>query len=66
MPARVARAVRGEIRLQQSELHQIELGAAAADAFELARYRFECRDRRGEIAQLESRKAARHRWNHRS
>jgi hypothetical protein len=38
-PARVVEAVRTKIGLQQRELHQIELGAAA-DAFEFAGNRF--------------------------
>ena len=62
-PARIVRAVRAEIGPQQRELHEVELRAAAADAFEFAGNRFERVDRRGEIAPLESGEAARHRRN---
>ena len=57
----IVQAVRAAIGLQQRELHKIELGAAAADAFEFAGSRFKRVDRGGEISPLESGEAARHR-----
>jgi hypothetical protein len=53
-PARIVRAVRAEIGLQQRELHQVELGAATADAFQFAGNRFKRVDRGGEISTFES------------
>src|SRR6516165_2818792 len=60
--ARIVRAVRAEIGLQQRELHQVELCAATADAFELAGNRLKRVDRGGEISPFESGEGARHRW----
>ena len=60
---RIGLAVRAEIGLQQSELHQVELRAAAADAFELAGNRCERGDCSGESAALKGGEAARHRRN---
>jgi hypothetical protein len=40
-PARTVRAVRAQVSLQQRKLDQVELGAAAADAFEFAGNRVE-------------------------
>ena len=48
-PARIVQTVRAEIGLQKRELHQVELCAAAADAFELAGNRLKRIDRGGEI-----------------
>ena len=62
-PARIVRATRAEISLQQRELHHIELCAATADAFEFAGNRFKCLDRGGEISPFESGEAVRHRRN---
>jgi len=39
-PARIIQAVRAEIGFQQRELHQVELCAATAHAFEFAGNRF--------------------------
>ena len=52
-PPRIVQAVRAEIGLQQRELDQVELRAAAADAFELAGNRFKRVDRGGEILPFE-------------
>ena len=60
-PARIIRAVRAEIGLQQREFHQVELCAATADAFEFAGNRFERVDRGGEISPFESGEGVRHR-----
>ena len=62
-PPRGIRTVRNEKSLQQRELHQIELGAAAADAFELADNRFKRVDNGEELLPLESGEGARHRRN---
>src|SRR6516165_2704960 len=62
-PARIVRAVRAEIGLQQRELHQVELCTAATDSFEFAGNRFERVDRGGEISPFESGEGARHRRN---
>ena len=52
--ARIIQSGRAEIGLQQRELHQVELCAATADAFEFASNRFKRVDRGGEIAPFES------------
>src|SRR5216683_2243002 len=65
-PARIVRAVRAEIGLQQREHHQVELCAATADAFEFAGNRFKRVDRGGEISPFESGEGARHRRNARA
>src|SRR6266852_291253 len=62
-PARIVRAVRAEIGLQQREHHQVELCAATADAFEFAGNRFKRVDRGGEISPFESGEGVRHRRN---
>src|SRR6266851_2962043 len=62
-PARIVRAVRAEIGLQQREHHQVELCAATADAFEFAGNRFKRVDRGREISPLESGEGVRHRRN---
>src|SRR6266852_5818906 len=62
-PARIVRAVRAELGLQQREHHQVELCAATADAFEFAGNRFKRVDRGGEISPFESGEGVRHRRN---
>src|SRR6516165_12573292 len=62
-PARIVRAVRAEIGLQQRELHQVELCTAATDSFEFAGNRFERVDRGGEISPFESGEGVHHRRN---
>src|SRR5450631_3259990 len=47
-----------EIRLQQGEFHEVDLRAAAADAFTFAEYRLDRIDGRGKILALERRKRA--------
>ena len=59
-PTGIVRTVRAEIGLHQRELHQVELCAATADAFECAGNRFKRVDRDGEISPFESGKGARH------
>src|SRR5580700_1739784 len=51
-----------EIGLQQRELDQVVLRAAAANAFAFPGERGKCLDRSGKIPALERRKAARQRW----
>ena len=54
----IVRAVRVDISLQQRELDEVELCAAAADSFEFGDNRFERIDCGGEISPLERRKSA--------
>jgi len=61
--ARIIQSGRAEIGLQQRELHQVELCAATADAFEFASNRFKRVDRGGEIAPFESGEGVRYRRN---
>jgi hypothetical protein len=65
-PAYLFRKVRIDIGFQQSELHKIELRAAAANAFEFACDRIKRLNCGGEIAPFERRKAARHGRNERT
>src|SRR5580658_4616568 len=57
-PLRVARAAGAEIGLQQRELDEVELGTAAAEAFELADNRLKRVDRDREVTLLERSKTA--------
>ena len=59
--ARIIQSGRAEIGLQQRELHQVELCAATADAFEFASNRFKRVDRGREIAPFESGEGVRYR-----
>ena len=59
-PARIVHSAGTDISPQQSELHQIKLGAATAEAFEFAGDRFKRLDCRGELSSFESGEAARH------
>ena len=63
-PAGIVQAVRADIGLQQRELHEVELCAATADAFEFANDRLKRINCGGEILPFESREAARHRGEH--
>jgi hypothetical protein len=59
-PARIVQAIRAEIGLHQRELDQVELCAAAPEAFEFTGDRFKRIDRGGEVSPFERGKGARH------